>query len=436
MGSEVRRIRPAVVAFIAASAVLAAGVLYAYHDLFGGPGQIHYEEADKLSTWGEPTGRVLVILFDAGRMDFTFSEHMPFVSSCRERGAWGASEVASIPLSVAGHRSIFAGTVANPLAFFDDFHAPTSTVDNLFMRLQQKGVRAVIFDHCVRSLYGEYTDQTVYQPRGHSLSEYREQSAHVFQHAHGFLSTEQWDVAAVAFYALDYLGHLETPSSPNYVPTVRLIDDYVRQLVELTNENDVVLMTSEHGMDDSGFHMDRVPIVIECPFVLLGPRVNTGGPKRVLQIDWAPTLSLLAGVSPFYDSPALPNLDLIQVPEKDRLALLQKFSKVMAQTPRPLPLDELRAARLDKLARRGSIGSCAVVAIAALLSMALLMCVGLFDPVEGQRPRPGIVAIGAGTLGLVAVTGAANALGFFDCVGRYAPFSANLILAQVRQFES
>jgi len=74
------------------------------------------------------------------------------------------------------------------------------------------------------------------------------------------------------------------------------LDNYVRQLVELTTNDDIVLITAEHGIDTNGFHVDRTEFVIDTPFVLSGPRINKGGPKEILQIDLAPTLSLLAGV--------------------------------------------------------------------------------------------------------------------------------------------
>lgn len=414
--------------FLCALLIFAAGLLWACRGLLTAQDQVRHEAADKVSTWGEPEGRTLVILFDSSRTDFTFSEHMPFVSSCRERGAWGISEVVSIPLSVAGQRAIFAGTVANPLAFFEDFHAATSTSENVLMRVNDKGKRVAIFDWFLRGMYGKYSDLSAFQPRTFRFSQYREEASYVFEQAHRFLSTEKWDFVVVAFYALDYLGHLETPRSPNYIPMVRKIDDYVRRLVDLTNDKDVVLITAEHGMDDNGFHMDRSPIVIDCPFVLLGSRIRRGGPTRVLQIDWAPTLSLLAGVSPFYDTPALPNLDLIELPAEDRASLLSRFARTTTGASTPLALDELRAKRLARIAKKGSPVAGVLVALTTLLSMILLAYGGLLEHVRGWRPRKAMATLGGGTLGLCAAICAAMSLGLFDYVSRLLPFSANFIL--------
>ena len=49
----------------------------------------------------------------------------------------------------------------------------------------------------------------------------------------------------------------------------------------------------------------------------------------IKQIDLAPTLSILAGVSPLYDSLALPAFDLLDVPGDYGTALLSRFRQIM-----------------------------------------------------------------------------------------------------------
>ena len=260
---------------------------------------------------------MLVILLDSTRKDSMFSETMPFISSLRRQGAWGISRVVSAPLSVAGDHAIFSGVILSPLSIVDDFSASVkpSAYDNFFKRVTQQKRRAIIFSSdCLRGAYGRDTDLSAFVPKGFLFSQYREDAKYIFDQTYDLLKNEQWDLAAVQFVTMDSVGHLETPLSPNYMPTLKLLDNYVRQLVELTTDEDTVLITAEHGIDNNGFHVDRTEFVIDTPFILLGPNVKSGGPRKVLQIDWAPTLSILAGVSPFYTSPALPSLDLLSFP--------------------------------------------------------------------------------------------------------------------------
>ena len=59
-----------------------------------------------------------------------------------------------------------------------------------------------------------------------------------------------------------------------------------------------VLVTSDHGMSDSGGHGSADPNCRRTPFVLWGAGVKKSGPYEIEQIDLAPTLSALLGVPP------------------------------------------------------------------------------------------------------------------------------------------
>lgn len=376
-------------------------------------------------------GRMLVILLDSTRKDSMFSEAMPFISSLREKGAWGISKIVSTPLSVAGDHAIFAGAILSPLSIVDDFSASIkpSAYDNLFRRITRQKRRAVIFSSdCLRGAYGSDTDLSVFTPNGFLFSQYREDAEYIFDNTYNFLKNEQWDLAAVQFVTMDFIGHLETPLSPNYSPTLKLLDDYVRQLVELTTDDDIVFITAEHGIDINGFHVDRTEFVIDTPFILTGPGINKGGPKEVVQIDWAPTLSILAGVSPFYASLALPALDLLLLPPEYSSGLLRKFSKRLAADSNILNLDELRKIRLSKMGRKSSPALCILVVLATLCSLILFAFVALSNGDYSGAISSRIKYIGFWIFGLCLLTCIELYFGVLNYISNQFPFSANNIL--------
>ena len=374
---------------------------------------------------------MLVILLDSTRKDSMFSEGMPFISSLRKQGAWGISRVVSAPLSVAGDHAIFSGVIISPLSIVDDFSDSVrpSAYDNLFKRITQKKKRAAIFSSdCLRGAYGSDTDLSAFVPKGFLFSQYREDAKYIFDQTHDFLKYEQWDLAAVQFVTMDFIGHLETPLSPNYMPTLKLLDNYVRQLVELTTDEDTVLITAEHGIDNNGFHVDRTEFVIDTPFILTGPNVNRGGPREVLQIDWAPTLSILAGVSPFYKSTALPALDLLSLPPGYRSILISKFSQVIAGNPEISELDELRQIRLTKMGRESSPLLCVFIVLATLFSLTLFTYVALSNDDYKGGIRSKIKYIAVWGCCLCALTCIELYFGILDYISDNVPFSANNIL--------
>ena len=376
-------------------------------------------------------GRMLVILLDSTRKDSMFSEAMPFVSSLRKQGAWGISRVVSTPLSVAGDHAIFSGVILSPLSIVDDFSdsVKPSAYDNLFKRVTQQKKRAIIFSSdCLRGAYGRDTDLSAFIPKGFLFSQYREDAKYIFDRTYDFLKNEKWDIASVQFVTMDSIGHLETPLSDNYLPTLRLLDNYVRQLVDLTTDEDIVLITAEHGIDNNGFHVDRTEFVIDTPFILTGPNVNRGGPREVLQIDWAPTLSILAGVSPFYKSTALPALDLLSLPPEYRSILLSKFSRIITGNPDISDLDELRQIRFAKMGRERSPLLCVLIVLATLCSLTLFAYVALSNDDYQEEIRSRIKYIAAWVCGLVILTCIELYFGILNYISSHFPFSANNIL--------
>lgn len=376
-------------------------------------------------------GRMLVILLDSTRKDSMFSDNMPYISSLRKQGAWGISRVVSTPLSVAGDHAIFSGVMSSPFTIIDDFSASIkpSPYDNLFRRITQQKKRAVIFSSdCLRGAYGSDTDLSAFHPKGFLFSQYKKDAQYIFEQTYDFLKKEQWDIVAVQFVTMDFIGHLETPLSSNYSPTLKLLDDYVRQLVELTTNNDVVLITAEHGIDANGFHVDRTEFVIDTPFILLGPNIKTGGPRKVLQIDWAPTLSILSGVSPFYTSPALPALDLLSLPPQHHSFLLRTFSNIFTGNSNISNLDELRKIRLTKMGKKSSRALCILIVLTTLCSLALFTFVAISNGNCSITIRAKIKYIGFWILGLCLLTCIELYFGVLIYISNHFPFSANNIL--------
>ncbi|MBL7136606.1 MAG: alkaline phosphatase family protein [Candidatus Marinimicrobia bacterium] len=372
--------------------------------------------------------RILIILIDSARKDYMFSDRMPFTFSLRDKCAWGISEVLSIPITVAGDHAIFSGIIDNPLAFLDYVQASSSNYDNIFRRLTKKGKSIAIFGKLIYSIYGEYSDKTAYKPKKFTFSQYLEEADDLFNQAYNFLSLNYWDFAIIQFTTLDYLGHLETPLSPNYPNVLKIIDEYIKQLISITTDQDIILITSEHGMDNNGFHMDHVPEIIDTPFILLGPQINKSGPNRILQIDWTPTISILAGVSPFYNSPALPALDMLELSDEIESSILQEFSSFFTGHPTVSDINKLREIRNEYISGNKSSLNLALVILAIIIAVVLLSYVSLCDYFNSRNLRFFIQIgfIGISILVLTAVVVSSNIL---EYISNILPFSANFILS-------
>lgn len=417
--------------FFLAITIFIGGLVYGFTAIMIPQNNVNYQKIDHSAPFGSPLGRTLVIMVDGLPQRFAFSDHMPFVSNLCKRSAWGISEVVSAPLSIAGDHAIFAGRVGNLFSIFEDFQGTSTRYDNIFRRVsEQKRKSVILSSHCLRGAYGRYTDLTAFRPTRHLFSEYLQDADYLFKKALRFLRDEAWDVAAVQFVTLDFIGHLKTPLSLSFQNGLQLIDDYIRQLVSLTTESDTVLITSEHGMDDRGFHMDRSPAVMETPFILMGPSVKIGGPHRILQIDLAPTLSLLAGVSPLYDSPALPALDILDLSPEVKSKLLEKFSVLITGEQNGLSSEALYDKRQYILRREVSTTSVVIILMFTLSTMVLLSgSIFIRYKQDDCSTRRIIIYDMVMTALLCFAVYGLHSAGFNSFLNRI-PFSANFILSK------
>lgn len=372
------------------------------------------------------SGRVLVILVDSSRYTEMFSDaYMPFVSRMLRNSAWGYSKVMSFPMSIAGDHALFEGNIDSVLSIEDDFNPSPSSDENLFSRLHREGKKVFLAGDLIHLTYGKYASNTDYHRLSRNFGDYKTDAASVFHYAYQGLKSKKWDVAVVQFVAIDHLGHLETPMSPNNKPLYRKIDGYIKKLVSLTGKNDTILITAEHGMDNRGFHIDRSPLVIEPPFVLAGPHVHPSAkPYHVLQIDWAPTLSILCGVNPVYPNYAIPSLDLLNLPHQYAMRLIQAFSHHIGAETKASSFSELYRIRGEHLGvsahtNHADVATVFIFLLFAFVLMLLLCQAGICNGIG----RYFVASIGVMACDYLFVT--TKSYSFMKLV---PPFSANYIV--------
>jgi Type I phosphodiesterase / nucleotide pyrophosphatase len=387
-------------------------------------------------TSGEPVtvsevhqGRTLIIMLDSARSPEVFDpSYMPFVSQLRNKGAWGYSEVMSFPMSIAGDHAMFEGKIDSVFSLEDDFDPEPSKDDNLFRRLTAQGKKVILIGELIHPAYKNDAANTSYHPADRLFSQYRSDAKSTYEQAFAILQKRDWDVAVVQFVSLDYLGHLETPKSPNNKPLYRQVDGYVQRLLSLTDDKDTVLITAEHGMDDHGFHIDRSPLVIHPPFILLGPAVRKQPEAlHVFQIDWAPTLSILSGVDSVYPSFAIPALQLLMLPPEAQQWLIQRFARHLdphASVTTEAGLEQLRTAKMTK---GGTAHLLPVLLLLALCCVGLLMYL-ILQPEGNAGNASRTVGYGLYSVALLVSLISLNVMHIAALV---PPFSANFILGHV-----
>lgn len=410
---------------IAVLALFAGATIGLVGSTFTTPMQMPVRDFQSSVRIGRSAGKTLVILLDSVPGRLLFSRYTPFLSSYRYQGAWGTTRVASLPLTIACTHSIFSGVAANPL-HPSDFNAAPTAFDSFPARVRRSGRIFATCSPTLHTLYAAAAGLAPLQMQNLPFSEHRRSAERMFEKSREMLSSRPWDAAATAFYEADYAGHLYTPRSREYLSILRVIDDRVRQLVALTGPKDTVLITSEHGMNAEGFHVGTSPDVMETGFILTGPGVKKTGPETVLETDWAPTLSILSGVSPFYTQIALPAFKILDLPKDTADGLIREYSQWLDPASRDFNLEELEHQRMLKLSGQVSPILRLGVVLAMLLSVVALLYMALPPVFAHAGFRSGLKLLARmAWYGTALTSFLVLATRRFEC----PPFSANFMMS-------
>ncbi len=427
-------------AFIVLSALvlfIAAAVLFTLQ-LFKGsepPGDYASQPEIQTAVFGHNRGRLLVIMIDSVPRDIVFSDRMPFINSMRENSAWGTSHVVSVPFSAAGDDAVFSGKIAGPLALMSDFSGKPVNHDNIFKRVVDNGGNVLITgnDGCLAGMFGQWIDsgatlhEIVSDTPGTRFGNYIETAEAGYTKAMADLDANTWDFAAVQLLGLDYVGHLETTGSENYLMLCSVIDSHVRDIVSLAGEYDHVLITSEHGMDENGFHTDMTPPVTETGFILRGPGINIVGNLEIKQIDLVSTLSIIAGVNPYYPSLSVPALEALVLTADEQRRYIEVFGSILTGGSDVDTIEELRRIQADLIKPR-----IAPVAVAGFAFLSFLVAAGLVFSimyVSGNDSQSLHIAGKAALIVFIVIVcgGIILVSGLVNGISLHLPFSTNYI---------
>ncbi|XP_052774219.1 GPI ethanolamine phosphate transferase 2-like isoform X2 [Mya arenaria] len=108
------------------------------------------------------------------------------------------------------------------------------------------------------------------------------------------------------YLGLDHIGHTVGPASPLVAPKLQEMDKIIQNIytsLEKKGSDFLVLVCGDHGMSDQGSHGGASDREVLVPAVFLSPLYKNHkemwrAQHQLLQVDLAPTLSVLLGLPP------------------------------------------------------------------------------------------------------------------------------------------
>lgn len=265
--------------------------------------------------------KVLVIIVDGlGAGPAFHPGWMPLLQNRMPHSAWGTA-LASFPtLTSPGLRTIFSGHPPLPRFVFPGGLKPLHEHDSLFRRAADAGLKSFAV--------GQQDWPAIFSGHGVNLKSvfyYGPQSRYddlVLGEGLKIMKEKRWNILVLHLFDLDVIGHATGVGSATYLKQLAWLDNKIDELSAIAGTDSCILVTADHGQTKSGTHGGLEMEVRSVPFVLWGNGVRSVALGSFPQENIAPTLSAVLGLPPPAMTEGWPELEAIQISDRERSSVL------------------------------------------------------------------------------------------------------------------
>ncbi|CCF55611.1 hypothetical protein KAFR_0A01730 [Kazachstania africana CBS 2517] len=214
----------------------------------------------------QPFKKLVLIVIDALRSDFLFDEsssNFHFVHSKLNSGeAWGYTAYSNPPtVTLPRLKGITTGSTPNFLDALlnvaeDDSSSNVKDQDSWLKQFHSKGYRMRFFgDDTWLKLFPLEFFNDYEGTNSFFVSDFEQVDLNVTRHIPRQLEkTEDWDVLILHYLGLDHIGHKGGANSKFMPAKHREMDQIVGKLYDNLDEDTLLIVMGDHGMNDAGNH--------------------------------------------------------------------------------------------------------------------------------------------------------------------------------------
>ena len=255
------------------------------------------------ATWAPLATRVVLVLLDGLRPMEAFNpDYMPALSDRRQQAAWGIARSGEITMTVPGVRMLGAGVSSDFLEILHNWNPRSSPVTSLFTVAKMKGLHTVLYgDHVWKRAFTKDIDSHVdthLDPWSYYSDPVRAPDLSLMDDLRTlWTSRAPFDLLVIHFVGPDHASHRNRVTSREFQEYTRWMDPKLDELLSgLLTTGATLLVTSDHGMSDSGQHGGDEPTARKTPYLLQGPGIKIGPGPLLNQADLPATLAALLGL--------------------------------------------------------------------------------------------------------------------------------------------
>ncbi|CUS21093.1 LAQU0S02e05710g1_1 [Lachancea quebecensis] len=270
--------------------------------------------------------KMVLVVIDALRSDFVFQKDMSqfqFVHKLLNKGhAWGYTAYSNPPtVTLPRLKGITTGSTPNFLDAIlnvaeDDVSSNLKEQDSWLRQfhMHQKKIKFYGDDTWLKLFPPDFFDETD-GTNSFFVSDFEEVDLNVTRHLPQQLqSQDSWDVLILHYLGLDHIGHKGGAFSSFMPPKHREMDSVIEQIYNAVDENTLICVMGDHGMNDLGNHggssagetsaalvfISKLLGKYEKPLAQQGKNIPlaSNSPEynyltKVNQIDFVPTIATL-----------------------------------------------------------------------------------------------------------------------------------------------
>ena len=257
---------------------------------------------------------MLMVVIDGGRKDMMSNpDLMPNLNARVQNGAYLEIETNPITMTASCVKEIATGVPSRPNEGLNNFHpVHPGTPDGWNLASTHDGDGDGEYDHQV-GILGDYVWRDLYPDREIiPFAKHRYGHADYYQgDEEGFETLYDWlqgrgpegyerapNIIIAHLSGLDSVGHRHgSLGAPEYENKLMWLDDKLEIAFDLVPDDWIVVVTSDHGLTDTGQHGSDEPIIRETPGFMWGPNIAHGVEiKDVKQRDLATLPSMIFGL--------------------------------------------------------------------------------------------------------------------------------------------
>ncbi|EEB08357.1 pig-O [Schizosaccharomyces japonicus yFS275] len=260
--------------------------------------------------------KTVIVLIDALRYDFTtpsnetrsYLNHFPTLYRTAEEFPENAvlySFLADAPTATLQRiKGLTTGSLPTFIDMGSNFGTSAVEDDNLLLQWSHLNKSIVLVgDDTWDNLYHEFLNPIHSVPTfSLNVPDLHGVDNIVNSYIYDYVQQDHWDVLIAHYLGVDHVGHRLGPDHPAMADKLEQMDNTIKKLMRLIDEDTLLVVMGDHGMDKKGDHGGDS--FEECNSALwlyskrpAFKRLNDerNDVNTVLQVDLAPTLSLLLG---------------------------------------------------------------------------------------------------------------------------------------------